>query len=223
MIPQPFFPNPSFGWAFYFVLIVFLALAAYIDLRTTVVPKSVSVTVFALGLVANLVRGAWIGAADKEVWNLGANGMLVGALDGLLFALVGFIVCFALFFVMWVLGACGGGDVKLFAAVGAWVGPYIAIWIFCLSTIILIVLLTLKLGAALLTSSSQAAPPYQADKKGKALPARDPRLARGLTYSLPLALAAALLLLWFFRVDLRLAQSLPVRAAVSGGYNDISV
>jgi hypothetical protein len=113
---------------------------------------------------------------------------------------------------MWIVGACGGGDVKLFAAVSAWVGPYISLWILALSTIILIMLLGLKLGVLFLIQSPKAPAPPPADKKGKAaLPpdsrtGRDPRLARGLTYSLPLALATALALLWFFRMDLNLVQ-----------------
>ena len=45
-------------------------------------------------------------------------------LDGLLFTLAGVAVAFAIMFGMWVLGVCGGGDVKLYAAVGAWVGPW---------------------------------------------------------------------------------------------------
>jgi prepilin peptidase CpaA len=129
----------------------------------------------------------------------------------LLFTLAGFLTGFAIFFAMWIIGACGGGDVKLFAAVSAWVGPYISLWILALSTVVLIALLVLKLGARFLIQSLKACRSPAADKKGKATvpynppPLRDPR-SRGVTYAFPLALATALALLWFFRYDLTLAQ-----------------
>ncbi len=46
----------------------------------------------------------------------------MGALDGFLFALVGSLVGFAFFAILFALGTCGGGDVKLFTAIGAWLG-----------------------------------------------------------------------------------------------------
>jgi prepilin peptidase CpaA len=217
VIPQPFFPNPAFAWGYYVVLIGFLIVAAYIDLRRMRVPKSVSVSVFFLGLLVNLVRGAWMGSGESQVWHFTSTGTLLGIVDGLLFAAEGFFVCFFIFFALWMLGACGGGDVKIFAAVGTWVGPYIAVWVFCLSTLILVVLLTLKFAVAIISPNSQVAPPFMADRKGNMAPVRDPRMARGLTYSLPLALATGLLLLWFFRVDLNLARPISTRAAGGEG------
>ena len=177
MIPQPFFPNPAFAWGYYVVLIGFLVVAAYIDLRRMRVPKSVSVSVFFLGLLANFIRGAWMGSAQSQVWHFASTGTLLGIVDGLLFAAEGFFVCFFIFFALWMVGACGGGDVKIFAAVGTWVGPYIAIWIFCLSTLILVVLLTLKFALAVVSPNSQVAPPFMADRKGKMVPG--PRSAHG--------------------------------------------
>jgi prepilin peptidase CpaA len=219
--PHPFFPNPAFAWGFYAILIGFLVVAAYIDLRRMRVPKSVSVSLFFLGMLANLARGAWMGSAESQVWHFTSTGTLLGMVDGFLFAAEGFFVCFFIFFALWTVGACGGGDVKIFAAVGTWVGPYIAIWVFCLSTLILVVLLTLKFAVAIVSPSSQAAPPFMADRKSKAPTVRDPRMARGLTYSLPLALATGLLLLWFFRVDLNLARPLATRAVGGDGYNNM--
>ena len=219
MIPQPFFPGPAFAWAYYAVLIGFLIVAAYIDLRRMVVPKSVSVSLLFVGLFVNLFRGAWMGSSHWQVWHFSTPGTLLGMVDGLLFAAEGFFVCFFIFFAMWTLGACGGGDVKIFAAVGAWVGPYIAIWVFCLSTLILVVLLTLKFVVMLLVPNSQAALPSLTDRRSKPVPVRDPRLQRGLTYSLPLALATGLLLLWFFRVDLELAPPTAAHSQESAAYN----
>jgi Flp pilus assembly protein protease CpaA len=208
-IRVPFFPNQAFAWTFCGVLLLLLVIAALIDLRRLVVPKWLSLTTLTLGVTWNLVRGAWLGSQDLQTWWLGANGAWIGAADGFLFTLAGFLTGFGIFFFMWIMGACGGGDVKIFAALSAWVGPYISLWIMVLSTVILILLLGLKLGAAFLIQSPKAPTPRAADKNGKAPRARDPRLARGVTYALPLALATALALFWFFRVDLDLAHLWP--------------
>jgi prepilin peptidase CpaA len=118
---------------------------------------------------------------------------------------------FGIFFVMWILGVCGGGDLKLFAALSAWVGvgpQYLLFWILALSTVILFVL---SLGHAILrfvAPSPQATPPARTDKKSNGKPARDPRRARGWTYALPLALATAFVLLWVFRDDLNVFHGL---------------
>jgi Flp pilus assembly protein protease CpaA len=202
----PFFPNLAFAWTFYGVLVLLLTLAAVIDLRRVIVPKWLSLSTLAVGVVFQLARGAWLGAEGRETWFLGRNGALIGAADGFLFALAGFAAGFAIFFLLWIIGGCGGGDVKLFAALSAWVGPEIAIWILVLSTIILIVLVFLRGGQAILSQSPKALPVSRTDKRGKAAVPTAPKPSRGLTYSLPLALATALVLLWFFRFDLNLAR-----------------
>src|SRR4051794_40262091 len=51
-------------------------------------------------------------------------------------ALLGLLVGFALPFVLFAMGALGGGDVKLLAAVGAWLGPIIIIKIFLAAAIV---------------------------------------------------------------------------------------
>src|SRR5262249_7335540 len=126
---KPFFPDPAFGWTFIALLMALLSVAVYTDWRTMIVPKKLTLTMLPLGLAFNTLRGAWLGASGLDVWQLGVRGGLVGGLDGLLFALPGFAVGFGLFFLLWVLGTCGGGDVKLFAALGAWVGPYLCVWV----------------------------------------------------------------------------------------------
>jgi Flp pilus assembly protein protease CpaA len=208
-IPVPFFPNQAFACTFCGMLLALLFVAAFIDLRRQIVPKWLSLTTLALGVTWNLVRGAWLGSQGLETWQLGSHGAWVGAADGFLFALAGFLTGFGAFFFMWIAGACGGGDVKIFAAMSSWVGSYMSLWIMVLSTVILIVLLGLKLGALFLIQGPQAPVPRSADKNVKAPLARDPRLARGMTYALPLALATAFAVLWFFRVDLDLAHLWP--------------
>jgi prepilin peptidase CpaA len=52
-----------------------------------------------------------------------------GHAAGLLQSVEGWLVGAAIFFVPFALGGLGAGDVKLLAALGAWVGPLDALWI----------------------------------------------------------------------------------------------
>ena len=79
-----------------------LALACLSDLRTRRIPNALTFSAAACGLLFHLITGGSTAAA----WSLG--GCLLGA---------------ALFFPMFALRGMGAGDVKLLAAVGAWVGP----------------------------------------------------------------------------------------------------
>src|SRR4029453_2922304 len=54
---------------------------------------------------------------------------ITGQLAGLLQSVEGWLVGAAIFFVPFALGGLGAGDVKLLAALGAWVGPLDAMWI----------------------------------------------------------------------------------------------
>lgn len=47
------------------------------------------------------------------------------------YAMLGLLAGFGLTFVMYAIGALGGGDVKLLAGVGAWFGPHAALAVFC--------------------------------------------------------------------------------------------
>src|SRR5262245_41956530 len=117
-----FFPHPYFGWALVGALAVMLALACVADWSTLRIPKWISWTSLAMGLLFHLTRGAWLGANASGVWMFGANGAALGALDAVLFAFTGSVVAFVLMLGLFAAGGCGGGDVKLFTAVGAWVG-----------------------------------------------------------------------------------------------------
>ncbi|HVS38942.1 MAG TPA: prepilin peptidase [Gemmataceae bacterium] len=121
---QLFFPSSGFAWVFVAGLLSLLIAASWSDMRRMIVPKWISLTTLAVGVIASMARGAWLGWAGLTTWILPAGGGLgLGLLDGLLFALAGVAVGFTVMLVLWILGVCGGGDVKLYAAVGAWVGP----------------------------------------------------------------------------------------------------
>jgi len=59
---------------------------------------------------------------------LAFHGSFAGT-PGLLTALAGWLVGTALFLPFFLLGGMGGGDVKLLAALGAWLGPRDAFWL----------------------------------------------------------------------------------------------
>ena len=76
-----------------------LAIACIWDLRTRRIPNALTLPAAALALVFHLVSGGWSAAGTS------LGGWLLGA---------------ALFFPMFALRGMGAGDVKLFAAAGAW-------------------------------------------------------------------------------------------------------
>jgi len=81
--------------------------AAVGDIRTGRVPNALTFGAAAAGLVFSTVHG-------------GGSGGLA--------SVTGFVVGIALFLPLFALGGMGGGDVKLLAAFGAWLGPVGALW-----------------------------------------------------------------------------------------------
>jgi prepilin peptidase CpaA len=207
---MPFFPGPVFAWTFCVVLFGLLGAAAYRDLRTMLVPKALTLTVLPLGLLFNVARGAWLGAKGLDVWTLQTTGPWWGAVDGLLFGLSGFFAGFGLFFMLWILGTCGGGDVKLFAALGAWIGPYLAVVVLTGTLLVVGVFVLLHVGSSV-RRRGLFRTMDRSTKKGRSNTTRNtpsPR-AQLLTYSLPLAVTTVGVLLWTMRVDLQLAPARP--------------
>jgi prepilin peptidase CpaA len=196
-----FFPNLDFAWIFLGVLFTLLALASGTDLRRYVIPKWVTLTGLVLGASGNIVRGIWLGSDGQPVWILGENGALVGGLDGFLFALCGFASGFGLFFLMWILGVCGGGDVKLFGALGCWIGAYLALCVLLVSLPVIFCLAFGQVVFAVSAGTRRKSAPDSAKGESPVSPAR----RRVLGFSLPLAIATVAVLLWVFRVELHLA------------------
>lgn len=87
--------------------IAFSGIAAYTDLRRGEIPNWLTTSAFGTGLVASA------GLALHQ--GLGVRG----ALFALLGALCGGLACAVLPFVLWRKGVMGGGDLKLFVALGA--------------------------------------------------------------------------------------------------------
>lgn len=84
---------------------VAMVAAAAWDLRARRIPNALNLAILVAGLVARGVAGA-------------------GLVEGLCGAASGFVPLFLLHRMGWM----GGGDVKLGAAMGAWLGPLPALW-----------------------------------------------------------------------------------------------
>jgi len=198
-----FYPDLVFGWTFYGVLIGFLVVATYLDLGRLVIPKKVTLAMLVVGVVFSLVRGVWMGSVlegneEGKVVAFFAASPAWGALDGLLFALAGFAVGFSVFCGLWLLGVVGGGDVKLLAALGAWVGPLLIIYLIFGSVVVFLILGTVRLLQKVFRRGVQKTVFSVKDqaratnlKKTKAGARRRDQV---LAYSLPVAIAAALML-----------------------------
>ena len=93
-------------------VVIFTAVAAYIDWKTRKLPNVLTVSFFLAGLLFHLIHGAVTGG-----WS--------GAFGELLFALKGFGVGFGILLPLWLIGGGGAGDVKLFGALGAWLGAWL--------------------------------------------------------------------------------------------------
>ncbi len=94
-------------------LVIPLALTVWIawgDLKTRRIPNYLTLGIAVAGLVFNLIFHGWQGLLG------GFLGMLMG---------FGFLI------LPYIWGGMGAGDVKALAALGAWLGPWGTIFLFC--------------------------------------------------------------------------------------------
>jgi prepilin peptidase CpaA len=99
----------------YLVLPLVLALwIGWQDLKTRRIPNYLTLGVALSGLAFQLANYGWSGLSN------GALGLVVG---------------FSLLFLPYVLGGLGAGDVKALAALGAWLGPPLVLYLFFYMTI----------------------------------------------------------------------------------------
>ena len=154
---------------------VFTALAAAIDLRMHRIPNYVTVPAALLGLAYH---------------TLAPNGW------GPLVSLGGFGVGFALLLLPWLLGGGGMGDVKLLAALGAWLGPMLILVAFAASVIFAAAIaLAIMLYSVVTRGVSKTGQKYlgswqmagKLQKKG---------VARTLPFAVPVAMSTWAVLAW---------------------------
>ncbi|MBN2447109.1 MAG: prepilin peptidase [Phycisphaerae bacterium] len=89
--------------------------ASWIDYAERRVPNWLNVAILLAGLITQFCFFGWTGVG----W--GALGALVG---------------FGVLIVPWAMHGMGAGDVKLMAAIGAWLGPWLTLWSFAVGAII---------------------------------------------------------------------------------------
>jgi prepilin peptidase CpaA len=147
------------------LVVAFTACAAVIDVRTRKIPNSLTVPFCLAGVAFNVI----------VTWPSWA---------GLQASLLGFAAGFAIMFVLWLIGGGGAGDLKLMAALGAWLGPKPIVAVFLLSSLVVLVISAVKLLARV--ARQLAAPPGE----------RRPHQRIGVTYALPVACGTWLVLAW---------------------------
>lgn len=104
----------NFGyWELTLLLLIPATLyASWIDYAQRRVPNWLNLAILASGL---LFQGLFYG------WRDASSGMGVGA------GLLGILVGFGVLIVPWAMHGMGAGDVKLMAAIGAWLGPWLTL------------------------------------------------------------------------------------------------
>jgi len=101
---------------------ILLAAAFVSDIRTMRIPNRINFAALAAGLLFHTMESVWrewSGAAhDPRPW----LAAMQAAGQGLLTAGAGAGAGFAMMLLLYRMGAVGGGDVKLFTALGSWIG-----------------------------------------------------------------------------------------------------
>jgi prepilin peptidase CpaA len=160
-------------------LIALLAWAAAIDVRARRIPNWLTFPTIATGLAQSLLASSRLGPG-QSLAGIGAG--------------------FGLTFVMFVLRAMGGGDVKLFAGIGAWLGPVGVFHVFLVETILGMVIVvaqaiwarrlrSLLRGSALVVMNAAASGDLSA-------PAEEPTDAAAMRKRLPFAVPTLVALVW---------------------------
>ncbi len=219
MSTPDFFPNTPFAWVFCVAVIALTLIAAVVDTRTARIPNRLNFGILIAGVAFTLVRSVWQGAVEHPLFAFDTGAPWLGGLDGVLFALLGFLLAFGGFFAFWIFGLAGGGDVKLMAALGAWFGPvgFLYLWIASIVSLLFwsgfVIVFTRVTGKKTLNAKQQP----QLKKAGKPVPRK-----RGMqvTYSVPVALATIFVCLWGYRFDLQLATPKPKPVNQTGGTAD---
>ena len=99
-------------------ILIVVTVATFTDLRSRRIPNWLVLPFLLAGVVVSPIRHDWQGSVRGFGWH-GLGQSLAGLSLSLLINGIPFFM-----------GWTGGGDVKLFAAIGAWVGPVQFLWAF---------------------------------------------------------------------------------------------
>ncbi len=105
----------------YWIVTVFVIVAAYIDGTILKVPNKVTYPMIVAGWIYSMISYGMAG----EGWHVGLFWSLAGTCVGLLTLLPAYAI-----------GGMGAGDVKMMAAVGAWVYVATTFYAFCVSAVV---------------------------------------------------------------------------------------
>ena len=148
------------------VAIFALTLTALVfDLRLRKIPNWLTVSALGLGLTFQSVVGGWSGLAA---------------------ALQGFGIGFGVLFVLWLMGAGGGGDVKLIGALGAWLGAQLTVYTMISSAVFVVLGGGAVFMAALISRRLRAAAASPESRAARRL----------MPFAVPLALGTWCILAW---------------------------
>jgi prepilin peptidase CpaA len=167
-------------------LLALLTLAAVIDLRRRRIPNWLT-----FGLIASGLARAWLVAG-------------VAGAAGLIHATAGLFAAASIPFFLFALGALGGGDVKLLAGVGAWLGAEAGLAVFAVQSVIglaLVLVTAVSQGRTLLLFRNSAV--LACDMAQHGVAAGSPRnnpgfvtsIDRPLPYAVPVLAATVVVIL----------------------------
>jgi len=157
-------------WIFIVVVALYAAATGYTDLRMRRIPNYLTVPMAITGLVCSLLP-------------------LPGYPTTLLDCLLGFALGFTIFFIPFLLGGGGSGDLKLVAALGAWLG-----WIHLLIGLAFALIFALVVAFVVWTTSFSAGSGKAKAKKIQKPVDRDKniktkfRRKRAVRFAIPMAL-----------------------------------
>lgn len=96
-------------------------------------------------MIPGILYASWIDYKERRVPNwlnaaIAASGFMAQGyfhgLDGLAAGFLGLLVGFATLIVPWLMHGMGAGDVKLMAAIGCWLGPWLTLLSFCVGALV---------------------------------------------------------------------------------------
>lgn len=164
------------GYDFAALVAAFMALAAVIDYRTKRIPNWLTLPAAIAGLVYSAVAPHGI---------------------GLLWSLAGFAIGMSLLLLPWLLGGGGMGDVKMLAALGAWLGPLGILIAFAIGSVLAAFGMALVLTAITFSDGfSSTRKRYLATAGGGVTATAPVKVRRVLPFAVPMAVSTWLLLAW---------------------------
>jgi prepilin peptidase CpaA len=164
------------GFAFAALVGCYVTLAAVIDWRTHKIPNWLTVPAAILGLAFHSLMPAGMGPIGS---------------------LLGFAIGFCLLLLPWILGGGGMGDVKMLAALGAWLGPVMILVAFGIGAILgMLMAVGVMLSSVVTSGIMSTQKQYVGAGGAAAMRGENKKARRVLPFAVPMAAATWLILAW---------------------------